>query len=227
MFKQSVVEQKEMLKLKKPTKEQMSFFAHIANLSYIEPIKRPAYVRTSIKPPTRMKIIYDADLSDSMNAVLVSPVEGTVYISIRGTDLSHGFKRGLLDLIDDLAIALKLNATTTRMKSAERVILNVKTTYPLYKIILIGHSAGASIAYELGKVHKLTSHSFNAGSGHRSLSDFDPRLKAHSDQHLYHTPEFDVLSKTSEILPGEHWYSKTKKGQSPHSLNNFIMGDSV
>lgn len=201
--------------------EQVSFYAKIANISYILPKRRQEYIKDNLP-----NLVYDMVDSDEHQAVLLDNSKKIVYISVRGTELGLGYKRAFEDLIQDSLVSLRLTLNSRRFNHIEKVLLRIMKKYPRYKIVLSGHSLGSSISSELSKKYNIESHNFSTGSGRRSLMDFDPREKQKYDKnkiHYYHTPEFDLLSSSSKILPGKHYYIPKKPGLSSHSLNNFIL----
>lgn len=205
----------------KPSKADVSYHAKIANSSYIQPSKRAFYVKTYLK-----NLVYDADVSNEYFAVLLDTKKKILYLSIRGTELNRGFKIAFEDLITDLAVSLRKVDITKRYKYIESELIKLKSKYPSYTIKLVGHSLGASVAHELSKKYDLESHNFNTGSGVRSLKDFRPNSD-NSKIYFYHTPEFDALSKSSEILQGEHYYVRKKKDKAAHSLANFYLDEAT
>jgi hypothetical protein len=216
---------------------QIDFYAKIANASYQEPKKRAGY--TNIYGLKDKGLIYDADASDKYHAVYIDPKNGKIHMSIRGTQLKHGWGDAVSDLITDFGVAL--GAThSSRFRKSDDKLKELQAKYPDKQIEVYGHSLGGTIGANLSKKYGVQSHNFSAGSGaidpnvvfetrlpknkataRTSFSDFHPEYKERT--HYYHVGDFDALSETSMAKAGTHHIYEKKDGLGSHSLQNYFL----
>lgn len=217
-----------MRDLKPDEKEQIDFYAKIANASYVNPTKRAAY---SITYGLKDKgLVYDADSSDKYHSVYIDTKNNKIVMSIRGTDLKHGMGEAVSDLLTDAAVAFGATKGTKRYKRSENKLMELKEKYPDMEIESFGHSLGGTIGANLSKKHGITSHNFNTGSGRIDANTvfkdfkeqkFHPEYKERLN--YYHTGDFDILSQTSLAFPGTHHIYERNPDLSSHSLQNFYL----
>lgn len=217
-----------MADLNQEEKERIDFYAKLANASYQKPAKRQIYnINYGLKDKG---LIYDADASDQYHAVYIDPKDKKIYVSIRGTQLKHGFGEAATDLLTDAQVAFGLTESTKRYKQSDKKIQELKEKYPDMNIETYGHSLGGSIGENLSKKYGITSHNFNTGSGiidpnvvFKDLAEkaFHPDYRQNT--HYYHTGDFDVLSQTSFLKPGTHHVYDKKEDIGSHGLGNFFL----
>jgi hypothetical protein len=216
-----------MKELTQQEKEQIDFYAKLANASYQKPQKRQSYnINYGLKDKG---LIYDADASDKFHAVYINPTDKKVYVSIRGTQLKHGYGEAITDLLTDAQLAFGGIEGTKRFKASDKKINDLKAKYPDMNIETYGHSLGGTVGSHLSKKYGIVSHNFNTGSGvldpkvvfEGKFKQFDPNYKENT--HYYHTGDFDVLSETSLVRPGTHHIYDKKENVGSHALTNFYL----
>ena len=108
----------------------------------------------------------DNSLSTSETKFFVNHDTRTVVISFRGTQIFS--KKGVKDIISDLAIMTGTEKFNRRFKQAERQFEKAERKYPGYKINTTGHSLGGQLATYLARTkgNKVAENvSFSRGSG--------------------------------------------------------------
>jgi len=179
-------------------------------------VAREAYVEPNSRARDIDGYLYQPNKSHDKRAVYHHPSKKHTIIGQRGTVVTDAE-----DLADDVALATGQDWTKKNLRyNTEKRFIKKEVEGP-HKVTLTGHSLGSSYASRLGHETGTESHGFNEGSSphpkvlvEHAAHAFDPNI------HKYHVAS-DVISTTNPF-PTER--ISRKKGQTPHSMNNFIEG---
>jgi dienelactone hydrolase len=139
---------------KRPSKNNIKGLdkvASIAGVSYTAPNKRPQAIDNSS---------YDPRYSDNQIATYRDDQSKQFNVSFRGTAALH-------DVGTDIsAVVLGKRDSNPYFQRANKVVDELQSTYPNYKINVYGHSLGGSVVNDVAKKHpQIRGYAFNEGAG--------------------------------------------------------------
>jgi hypothetical protein len=164
----------------------------------------------------------DKKLSTANTMVLVNSTDKKVIVVHSGTDLK---RRAGEDLLTDVGIGLNLSTITPRYNKSKKITESAMKKYNDYETISTGFSLGGAVSSNISKDLGIESHSFNPGVSPINLrGNIENLLKQKKDtkSNVYMTTS-DWISISGLIDPSHKTnYVKNKKGEAPHSIDNFI-----
>jgi hypothetical protein len=214
------------------TEKNTEWYAKLASLSYMKNFDRKNLLKSTFR---NLQVVKE-DSNDG-NTVLINPVSGQVYVSMRGTDFST-LKSTLEDLSSDAGILAGTLTSTSRFKEDRALVRRLAEKYGASNITLSGTSLGGRLASEVAQdVQGVHVHSFNEGSSvvdiyhalnpsKESQAVLDKREKQKNNIHKYFVSG-DVISASSNITSVlNHDQNiniiQKKEGLSPHDLQNWV-----
>jgi len=172
-----------------------------------------------------LKILKDAGIngyeihpsSNHQRGVYINNNTKDIVIAHRGTNTSSRS-----NLISDVAIGFGTQGSTERFNRAVRKDAKIKKAFPDHTIQLTGHSLGGTIGSQSSRENKIKGIFYNIGSGVPTLSSILSQRQKKDNNITHYSTNFDPISIQSKKFNINQVRVKTKKGNNPHALQNFV-----
>lgn len=202
--------------------EEQQRYAHFSNASYslYNPLKSKA-----VNQVNSLKVLTDAGIngyelhpsSNHQRGVYINNNTKDIVISHRGTNTSSRS-----NLISDVSIGFGTQGSTERFKRAIRKDAKIKKAFPDHNIQLVGHSMGGTIGTQSSRENNIKGIFYNIGSGVPTLSSILSQRQPKNNNITHYSTNFDPISIQSKKFNINQVSVKTKKGNNPHDLQNFV-----
>jgi len=198
-------------------------FGHFSNAAYslYNPLQSKA-----VNQQNSLKVLKDAGISgytlhptsNHQRGVYINNTTKDIVIAHKGTTST-----AKANIISDVNVAFGFQNSTERFKRATRKDAKIQQAFPDHNITLTGHSLGGSIGTNSSAKNNIKGVFYNIGSGVPSMSSIlSHRTKPKNNNITHYSTNFDIVSIQSKKFNINQVSVKTKPGNNPHDLKNFL-----